>query len=401
MQDAPTHCPFCNGVLPSLPAPLSTEKLACPRCGEPVPAARWRIDAGAIREGPPPVTPARDIPGSGPTALVVLGVMATMAILGLGFMLWTVKDRRARDGKPMLAPVKFRRPLELDGLGHLPRNSQFVVGLQIAEWLEDKKVGSPLLNDPRPAGLDWVLKQITRTTGMELKDLDHVLVAASLDAKLPQLTLVVKTRRPIDLKKVAQAGPVKSTLHQHEPLYEFSLKPAGEALVWCIDDRTALYVIGLDTPKIEHLKGLSLTARPVEEVLSVPLREALKERLAKYQFAWAVGRLDQLGPVKDLLPLVPLGNAELGAMKGVETFAFGLEPTEGLTLTGEFRLRSPQATANLKSFLEGVKIEGTSQKVAATQPHQEQWVTWQVRGDVAAMRDWLSSFSARKAPGER
>jgi hypothetical protein len=293
--------------------------------------------------------------------------------------------------------------LELDGMGYLPRNSQVIVGLQIAEMLEDKKIGKPLLDEPRPAGLDWVLKQIIRTTGMELHEIDHVLLATTLDLKSQHLTFVVKTRRPIDFKKVAQAGPVESTLHQQEPLYQFSLKPAGEALIWCVDERTALCVIGLDVPKIEHLQGLSKTPRPIDEVLPVPLRDALKERLAKYQFAWAVGRLDQLGALKDLLPFVPGLKMDLTAIAGLKTAALGLEPIDGVTLTGHFQVGDAKSVGRFKTLLGGIKITGaTSQKVEAPPAEaNDPWVTWQVRGDAAMMRNWLSTFSAREAPGGR
>ncbi|MSQ97052.1 MAG: hypothetical protein EXR98_21200 [Gemmataceae bacterium] len=399
-------CPFCNAALPPLGAPSSAEKLPCPRCGEPVPAARWHVEPTAIREGPPPLASPHATPGNRPTALVVLGVMATMAVVGLGYMLWTVQDRRARDPKPLLAPVKFRRPLELDGLGYLPKGSQIVVGLQIAELLEDRKVGKPLLDEPKRAGLDWVLKQITRTTGMELTELDHVLAASALDIKSPQLTLVVKTRRPIDLKKIAQAGPVESTLYQQEPLYQFTLKPDGEALVWCIDERTALCVIRFDVPKIDHLQGLSKTPRPIDEVLAAPIRDALKERLAKYQFAWAVGQPAGMARLRDLsafMSLMPFVNSDVSALTGFSTFAIGLEPIDGLTLTGHFQVGDAKSAASFKKRLDGVKIAGaTSQKVEAPPADaKEPWVTWQVRGDVAGMRDWLSSFSAREAPGGR
>ena len=329
--------------------------------------------------------------------------MATMAVIGLGYMLWTVKDRRARDPKPMLSAVKFRRPLELDGLVYLPKNSSIVVGLQIAECLEDGKVGKPLLDEPRPAGLDWVLKQITRTLDMELKEIDHVLMAPSPDLRSPQMTLVVKTRRPIDLKRIAQAGPVETKLHQEEPLYYFTLKPGGEALVWCVEERTALYVIGFEANKIEHLQGLSKTARPIDEALAAPVREAMKERLAKYQFAWGAGRLDHLGAFKELLPFVPGMKIDMAALKELKTFAVGLEPIDGLTMTGHFQSSDAKSAAKLKGLLATVQIEGAASQKIEMPPTEtkEWWVTWQVRGEAAVMRAWLSSFSARDARRER
>ena len=79
------------------------------------------------------------------------------------------------------------------------------------------------------------------------------------------------------------------------------------------------------------------------------------------------------------------------AVKDLKVFALGLEPVEGLTLTGHFQMTDAKATAKFKAILEGVKIERAKQKVEATPAEEkEQWVIWQVRGDVAAMRDFLN-----------
>jgi len=321
---------------------------------------------------------------------IVVGVMIAMAIVGLSYALWTVNVRRARDPKGGLDPVKFRRPLELEGLGYLPKDSDIVVGLHIAEWLEDEKVGQPLLEEPRPAGLDWVLKQITRTTAMELKEIDHILLALSFDAQ--QLTAVVKTRRPFVPEKIAAAHP-KGSLHDGLPLYEFELQPAGGALVWWIDAKTAIYTIRLAMPTVANMKGLSKTPRPSGEVLSAQLHAAVKERLTRYQFAWTVGRLDRLGALKDILQFVPAAKTPLEATKDLRTFAFGLEPVEGLTLTGHFQVKDAKASAKLKTFLDGVQIPEALSRKADVPPDdvKEPWVTWQVRGDVTAMRGWLNS----------
>ena len=94
----PTSCPFCNALLPALTAPAAGEKLPCPRCGELVPAARWPVTT-AIASGEPNVKPPAaelplaQVPGKRKTALILVSVMFTMAAVGLGFMLWTIKER--------------------------------------------------------------------------------------------------------------------------------------------------------------------------------------------------------------------------------------------------------------------------------------------------------------------
>jgi hypothetical protein len=392
-----SHCPFCNGVLPALATPPGDDKHNCPRCGEPVAAARWPIDpalATAIKAGEAPVQPRADFrPANRKTGLIVLGIMISMAVAGLSYALWTKKTRRDRDPKTVdkLEPITARRPMELAGLAYLPKDCQLIAGLHIAEMLNDK-AGQALLAEPRPMLLDWSVKQIARTTGLKLGDLDHVVLATAFDANFPQLVMIVKTRPKISLEKIADARPIHSKLHEEKPLYEFSLEPAGAALVWCIDEHTLTYVIRLADPQATHLQGLSATPRKLDEAVPANLAKTMNERLPAHPYAWAVGRLDQLGPVKDFLPLALGAKADPGPIKELQTFAVGLEPVEGLTLKGEFRFPSAKAATTFKTFLEAAKIDGAkSQKVEATPPEEpEQWVTWQVRGDTAAMRDLLN-----------
>ena len=115
-------------------------------------------------------------------------------------------------------------------------------------------------------------------------------------------------------------------------------------------------------------------------------------RHAARQFLWAVGRLDELGPLKAMLPILLAGKADLGPILDVKTFAIGLAPVEGLTMTGHFQLTDAKAAAKLKNRLEAVKVEGAkSQKVETPPPEvQTPWVTWQVRGDVNVMRRLLN-----------
>lgn len=392
-----SHCPFCNGVLPALAAPPAHDRLPCPRCGEPIPAARWPIDpalATAIQTAAPPLpSPPDPRPANRKTGLIVLGIMFAMALTSLGYALWTTQTRRARDPKKVdtFEPIAARRPMELAGLGFLPKDCQVIAGLHIAEMLNDK-TGQTLLAEPRPALLDWSVKQIVRTTGLKLSDLDHIVLATAFDANFPQLVMIVKTRPKVSLEKIADARPKRSTLHQDQPLYEFSVDPLGEMMLWCVEERTLIYVVRLDAVKLEHLHGLSATPRKINEAVPDVLAKTMKERLPAHPYVWAVGRLDQLGLAKAFLPLALGAKADAGPIMDVQTFALGLEPVEGLTLKGEFRLPNAKSAAAFKKFLEAAQIDGAkSQKVEAAPPEEkEQWVSWQVRSDVAVIRDLLN-----------
>jgi hypothetical protein len=320
----------------------------------------------------------------------IVGVMIVMAVIGLSYALWTVQERRARDPKGTLDPVKFRRPLELEGLGYLPKDGDIVVGVHIAEWLDDAKAGALITNEPRPLGLDWLARQIARTTAMELKEIDHVVLSLSFEKQT--LTAVVKTRRPMIGEKIAEHGPAKSSLHEGLPLYEFELQPAGGALVWWLDAKTAVYTMRFAMPTVADMKGLSKMAQAPQDVLAAPLHAAVKDRLTRYQVAWAVGRLDRLGALRDAAAFVPAMKRLAEGSKDVKTFAFGLEPIEGLTLTGHLQTHDAKAATKLKALLDGLPVpESISRKVDVPPADvKEPWVTWQVRGEVTAVRAWLA-----------
>jgi hypothetical protein len=391
-------CPYCNAALPALAAPPTAEKLPCPRCGEPVPAARWQVDA-SVRTGAPPAlaTPPSQVPGKGKTVVVLVSIMVAMAIIGLSYALWTTKLRRSRDPKGALDPITNRKPLELKGLEYLPKDADVVIGLHLAEWMADKKVGRPLLEEPRPAPLEWIVGQLPRITGMPLDQIDHVVLAGSFEHL--QIVMIVKTRRPYALEKIAEIGtPLEPPLYHDRALYEVSFNPPARALLWCVEAKTLVCVIRFGAVESTHLAGLSETPRPIDEVLPARLQAVINERLAagERRFFWGVGRLERADALKELpiFPLLAKGN--LGALKNVKAFAVSLEPDDGLTLAGNFELRDAKAAANFKTLLDRVKIEGAKSQKAVLPPEseKEQWVSWQVRSDVDKLREWL-------APGKK
>ena len=147
----------------------------------------------------------------------------------------------------------------MTGLAYLPRDSDVIVGVHLAEWLDDKEAGKPLLDEPRPTLLDLVLKQLPRVTGLPIEEIDHVVLAGSFDK--PQVIMVVKTRRRYSLEKIAEASHrSKTPQHQDRAVYEMSLPPWAEAIVWCVEEKTIVCVIPFkEAPKLAHLNGLSAT----------------------------------------------------------------------------------------------------------------------------------------------
>ena len=399
----PPPCPFCNAPLPPLAAPPTADKLPCPRCGEAVAAARWTVDplAHNVRENPASPAPyatkakAEAAPRNRKTALVLIGVMLTMAIVSLSYILWTVDVRRARDPHitKKLEPIGQRRPLELAGLGYLPRNVHFVAGLHVAEMMADKNAGRPLLEEPRPAYADWVFKQITRATGLGVEDLDHVVVAVTLDAS-PQLVMVVKSLAGYDLGKSPIGTGREKPLYKGQALYEYPRIRSAKLLLWCVDERTLVCVFPPGTADDAHLDALSQEPRPVQDVLPGPIHDVLKERL---HTSIPVGSR----PRRSAWLAQGVPAEESGALKEMKTFAVGIEPTEGLTMTGNFFDGRREGGASFKGHLENVKIDGAkSQKAEATDADaSDQWVTWQVRRRGHVSRVLNRGKDKKKGPG--
>jgi hypothetical protein len=262
--------------------------------------------------------------------------------------------------------------------------------------MDDKsKLGKQLLEQPQPVWIERGVRQLARLTGMKLEQFDHVVTGLVLEPA-PALVVVARTRAKYSLEQIADAiQPTKSSNYEGKPLYQFQLKPAGEGMLWCVEDRTLVFLLRSDEAKLEHLRGFSVTERKAEDVLPAPLYQTLKERLSRHQYLWVSGQLTHLGPFRDLLPLMLGVKGDVSWLRDLNLFALGIEPIDGLTLTGHFHLKTPQATTKFKSFLEGVQIEGAkSQKVEAPPPDVQdpvaQWVLWQVRGDVATVRELLN-----------
>ncbi len=402
MNDA--KCPYCNSSLPVLAAPPTVEKQACPLCGEMVLSARWQVAsnlATAVSPGEPPPAKPSTIPatstrppGIRKTLYIVLGIMVTMAIIGLSYALWTTRLRQSRHPwlHTKLEPIAFRKTLDLPGLAYLPPECVFVAGLHIGETVEDAKVGQPFLAEPRPTGLDWALKQINRMTGMKAEELDHVVIGGP---DLARILMVVKARRKISLEKIADARPKQSFLYRDQAAYEFALQAGGDAIVWQADDLTLVvamrFLAGPDITGEEFLKQVNPKVRPVEEVVPTELRSMIEQRLPRHNFAWLAADSTKLGFLGTLLA----AGAERSRLPiaGTKRVVLGIAPMDGLTIISNLQADDAKAASKIAATLEKAKLpDGITRKVEMTPPDQPQhWVTLQLRGEVSAVRGWLGS----------
>lgn len=401
-------CPYCNSALDQVQPSATPGRAACPRCGEPLPQNQAADAFTAVPAMPSPLEPPRahvpfppkPVAANRRTALCILGIMGFMAGLGLIYALATQSYRRQHDPKKIEPPPLSSNPGELIGLGYLPADTNVVAALSVTAAVEDKEAGK-MLQAPLPPLLHLGLERIEQWTGLKVQDLDQVVVGARLANELPQLTVVLITRKAYDLKAVEKAlSPARPVLHRGKPRFQFSLKPAGEGLLWCPADKALVLILRADAVKTQDLDAIPL--RPVAEAanLSADLRHLLDKRLNQQSVLFAAGQLERLDLLQELWVLAGGQRQGLAPWTKVRSFTLGVTPVEGLTLEGRFFTGEPKATQAVKSALEKVAVEGArSQKVVAPPPEitdaDAQWVLWQVRGDAAMVRRWLSMEAAR------
>jgi hypothetical protein len=295
-------CPYCNSEVALAGGFSSGGQVRCPRCQETFPYRAGEqspeLDNGqpVLSEPTEPQVEPVEAPASPPrhwsnrsVAGVVLTVMACMAGIGLIFAWYTTEWRRHRDTLSPSADVPPPRavvvaPAKLAGLGFLPADTDIVVGLQVAELLEqkqDRDLVSTLLSAANLHSSD-----LEQWIGLKMEHVNHVLVGVKTrDRLLPRVTLIVQTCRLYDSEKLrAKLKVSRSTERAGRTIYRFSPNETSlEPAVWLAGDR--ILVLGL-LP--EELDDVPLASSPITDRLDprlVGLVEALKEGTQ----AWLVG----------------------------------------------------------------------------------------------------------------
>ncbi len=279
-------CPFCNARFPVVAPPA--ERVVCPRCGEPLPGQ----NVNGVQAAAPAPPPSAERPSKKRVVGVLALVMTTMAAVGLAFALWTVKDRRKRDPREP-TKVEVTAPAGLAMLGYLPSDTDVVLGLHVAELLEQPR-GRDLLERVRlPVG-DIGIHSVQQQLGIRVEDIDHLVVGLRTAAGggIPRTTILVQTRKPVDTKKVLEARKAGSRKKQGAKSYRPSSLPVTggislDAALWLTDDD---YRLILQAPE-NTLSALPDEPNPSSDHLAPPLRQFLRERTRGTQL-WVVGDIE-------------------------------------------------------------------------------------------------------------
>src|SRR5262245_26363573 len=378
-------CPFCN-------APVTRAGVPCPRCGELVPVKGEAASAGATASVAPAEAP--PVPPTGwsnrQIGLAVLGLMFFAAAVGLGYALKTVEWRRSHD-KPEeeRAPVSIVHPADLHGVGLLPDDVQAIAGVRVSAARASEPARTVL------AALSVSMEDGGRVLGVPADDVDHLIVAASLKALPPQVTVVLRARRPVDAESVRTALHAgRSSEHNGKTLYEVKLRPKGpDGLVWIADDRTI--VGGLVR---EHFDRLPPGRNPSIDRFAAPLRVLLRDRIEANALAWAAVHVEPDDPTQDLVVgLLPIAAEQQAALKGLRNLAISLWG-EGSDLRLAAHVRGRDAAANdkigdaVERWLDSIGV------ILNERSSDRGWVRMTAKEDAKAVSKWLNRAKSEKGP---
>src|SRR5260370_16317473 len=215
MSAEPLTCPYCNAFVSLPPNAHDGQRVTCSRCGDAFPL-RGRGTGIKVPGGvaPTQAAPGLHLAGTSLTpsarsrnrlvAGLAVTVMALMAASGLTWALLTQAQRRTNDyGEP----VRHKRPIfpeptdakasatvapaKLEALAYLPPGTNIILGVDVRQ-LQQSKAGLKLLSDPLKVGRGEIaLGKLFLWTGVEVEQLDHVVVGARTDGvELPRVVVV-------------------------------------------------------------------------------------------------------------------------------------------------------------------------------------------------------------------
>jgi hypothetical protein len=408
--ESPT-CPYCNALVEVSSGTPAGTRIECPRCGEafilraPVAAAASASAAQAATETALPGSAPRPARSIWLTVGVVVGVMATMAAVGLLFALATQGFRRDND-RAMTKRFKrspFRQGVPetpVDGRGSAPTRVVPAHQLPILGWLPPSvnsvafldfnamrasPAGKTLLDRTFQLGtVEWRVDAIARWTGLAVEELDQVVLGLRAEEPLSAL-LAVRTRKPYELRKIletlraeriAGAGP--------KTLYRIRLQGSNlPVLLWPADERTL--VAGL----VERVvQALPAAPRDGADHLPAEVRTLLRERIEPGAPAWVAGQVEDWDKTAVPSLLGRLAPEDRDRLLSVRGFALCADLDRRATVKAALRARSEAAAEALDTWL--VKTAPGPESAVKT-ARDGRWLTWQYRPD----------FDKLSGPGQR
>jgi hypothetical protein len=317
----------------------------------------------------------------GPLRLTIMLAAISTAIVTTGLL--RVHIRVSSDSNPaedvLMAPVaRHARPAELSALGYLPADVNLIIGVQVSALMETPE-GQEYLAGAQPDKASNLLS-IQNWTGLELKDIDHIVAGLKIDNNLlPSLILVIETNRPFDAAKV------------HEKL-RAGRWPDPEAVRF---PSSHTLILALTKKELEHVPS-----KPKAGIdrLSSALRAALGERVALGSQVWAAGHAEDWKKTLALTYLAALPEDNRKVLEKVQTFAVGVHVEKPTTITGAFQCVDEPSARALEEFLRRQHVpEFTNVKSS----QKETWVSIQANlFDLSSLSSFLLAPNGVVSPRE-
>jgi hypothetical protein len=309
---------------------------------------------------------------------LVTALMLGMAALGLAFALKTVGFRRANDQlgaqppEPLPEP-RLLPPAEWPGLGYLPEDVRAAAGLRVADAAETA-AGRALLAQLGPTAT-------TMPLGLSQKDVDNLLLGASLHTLPPRMTAVIHG----SVGGVTGSG---RTVEQHgKTLDRLKLWPNGpEGVAWRADRRTL--IVSLLPEDFDRVPAKPQAALPMAELIG---------RLDPAALAWLVATVDaNNGAFALLAEHLPLAERDIWAK--LDAVAVSIRSDgNALTLTAHIHSRDAAAgEAITKGIAESLAKAGISvERPAAAPEHFKDWRQLTATADGQRISAWLAGLRGR------
>jgi hypothetical protein len=413
MSDEPLTCPYCNAFV-SLPLNAQDgQRVTCTRCGD---AFSLRGIGRGIKV-PPGVatapTPSLRVPGATITpparwgnrlvAGIAVGVMALMAATGLTWALVTQAQRRAND---YAEPVRHKRPIfpepdddkvstlavpaKLEALGYLPPGTNIIAGVHVRQ-LRQSKGGLKLLSDSiKTSRGEIVLGKLFLWTGVNVEQLDHVVVGARTEGvEFPRVVVVARTQRPIDRRTVRSTLKAEEREERDGPrkgqmLYRFQVaSPPVRPTLWFADDYTMVFDL------LGQLEDIPARPHGGLERLPFEVRDALKTHVDPGSLVWLVGTFSDWEKTAktDWFKIVRtfVGTTEkerLDRLMSLSVVAVGAQPDPEAKARADIRCTDVASAKALRVALVGP--DGAQPPPGVTAFLEGDWLTVQWKGDLDA-----------------
>jgi hypothetical protein len=288
--------------------------------------------------------------------------------------------------EPLATPVA---PSKLAALGYLPSNMNVVLGVQVRQ-LRQTDAGRKLLTEKIDTGTGNVVvaRLVEGWTGLDLSELDHLVVAVRTDdVEVPQVVVVARSSRTIDrlqvistLKAEERKSPRKGPLVYHFQSPNGVFRPT----LWFADDRTMVFDL------LSTVNDAPETPREGLDHLPFTVRDALREKLDSGSLLWLVGSVNNWKKTTDrpwfqaVQTFVGgLRKVDLARLTSLQVLAVGVQVDQAVKAQAAIRCQDEVAAKSLRAALVGP--EGVAPPSGVKAELDSEWLLLQWTGSLDAV----------------